>query len=69
MYTAIQERNGLNGTLARVLVASPDQPQLRELSGRLGACGYATLAAEPGTAALRLVRDARPDVVLAEADG
>jgi two-component system cell cycle response regulator len=71
MPIAVKERSGITETLARVLVSSSDAQQIRELSARLGACGLATLSADTGTAALRMVREARPDLVVlgADADG
>ncbi len=68
MRTALKESNGMTETLARVLVSSADARQMRELAARLGACGYATLTADAGTAALRLVREARPDLVVVSAE-
>lgn len=51
-------------TVARVLVSSGDAREMRELLERLGAFGCAALAAPPGAPALRMVREARPDLVL-----
>jgi two-component system, cell cycle response regulator len=55
-------------TLARVLVSSGDAGEMRELSARLDACGCAAIAAAPGAPALRAVREAHPDLVLASAE-
>jgi two-component system cell cycle response regulator len=68
MTVAVKDPAPLTETLARVLVSGTDMSQLRELKSRLGACGYATLSAEPGAAALRMVRDAWPDLVVVGAD-
>ncbi|HLI11402.1 MAG TPA: diguanylate cyclase [Alphaproteobacteria bacterium] len=68
MRIAAKERNGVSTTLARVIVSCADGGQMRALAARLSACGYVTLSVPPGAAALRLVREARPDLVVVGAE-
>ena len=64
MLTEVKERKESAETLARVLVSSGDAREMRELAARLGAFGCAALAAPPGAPALRMAREARPDLIL-----
>jgi two-component system, cell cycle response regulator len=68
MTIAVIEAAGAAPALARVVVSSADPRQIRELSSRLDACGYATVPVGAGTRALRIVREVLPDLVVVNAD-